>query len=42
MDEIKNENNSNQNVTSESKHNFKTVPNTANTVKQPKIKKEKS
>ncbi|MBO4293245.1 MAG: trypsin-like peptidase domain-containing protein [Clostridia bacterium] len=41
MDEIKNESNSNQNVTSESKHNFKTVSNTANTIKQPKVKKEK-
>ena len=41
MDEIKNETNSNQNVTSESKHNFKTVPNTANTAKQPKVKKAK-
>ncbi|MBO6232547.1 MAG: hypothetical protein J6N78_00540 [Clostridia bacterium] len=36
----KNEINNSESI-QESKHNFKTVPNTANKVKQPKVKKEK-
>jgi len=42
MNEIKNDNNATQNNTSEINHNFKAVPNTANNLKQPKIKKEKT